>query len=46
MMVVTRVEETRNLYIILVGKSHEKRLFGRPRYRREDNIKTDFKFIG
>jgi hypothetical protein len=35
--------ETIYTYINLVGKTDGKRPFGRPRHRREDNIRTDFK---
>jgi hypothetical protein len=34
--------ESRDVYRILVGKPEEKRPFGRPRCRWEDNIKMDF----
>jgi hypothetical protein len=37
------MDEIRNVYKILVGKSEGKRLLGRPRCRRENNIKTDLK---
>jgi hypothetical protein len=37
--------EKRNEYRILVGKPEGKRLVGRPRCRRVDNIKIDFKMI-
>ena len=33
--------EKRNVYGVLVGKPHDKKPLGRPRYRREDNIKMD-----
>jgi hypothetical protein len=33
--------ERRCVYRVLVGKSEEKTSFGRPRCRREDNIKMD-----
>jgi len=33
----------RNAFKILVGKPEEKRLLRRPRYRREDNIRTDIR---
>jgi hypothetical protein len=33
--------ERRGLYIVLVEKPEEKRPLGRPRRRREDNIKMD-----
>ena len=37
---VARVEEKRIVYTILAGKPEGKRPLGRPRRRREDNIKT------
>jgi hypothetical protein len=43
---VARVEEKRNAYRILVGKSEGKRPLGRPRRRWEDNIKIDLREIG
>jgi hypothetical protein len=33
--------ERRGVYRILVGRPEGKRPLGRPRHRREDNIKTD-----
>jgi hypothetical protein len=38
--------DMRNAYKILVGKPEGKRLLGRPRCRREDNIKMDLRKIG
>jgi hypothetical protein len=38
--------EMRNAYKILVGKPEEKRPFGRPRRRCEDNIRMDLREIG
>jgi hypothetical protein len=38
--------EKRNAYRILVGKPEGKRPLGRPRHRREDNIKMDLREIG
>jgi len=38
--------ERRDAYRVLVGKPEGKRLFGRPRHRREDNMKTDFQEVG
>jgi PAS domain-containing protein len=38
---VTRIEEKRNAYILLVGKPEGKRSLGRPRRRWMDNIKMD-----
>jgi len=36
----------RNEYNILFGKLKRKRLLGRPRHRREDNIRIDLRKIG
>jgi hypothetical protein len=38
--------EMRNVYTILVGEPEEKRSFGKPRRRWEDNIKMDFRVGG
>jgi len=38
--------EGRGIYRILVGKRKGKRSFGRPRQRREDNIKMDLQEVG
>jgi len=38
--------EGRGMYRVLVGKHEGKRPLGRPRRRREDNIKTDLKEVG
>jgi hypothetical protein len=38
---VARMIEKRNAYRILVEKAEGKRLLGRPKRRREDNIKMD-----
>ena len=38
--------EKRGLYRILVGKPEGNRPLGRPRLRREDNIKLDFQEVG
>jgi hypothetical protein len=38
---LTRMEEMRNVYNILVGKSEGTRLLGRPRSKLEDNIRMD-----
>ena len=38
---VVRMEQSRNAYIVLVGKPEGKRPLGRPRCRWEDNIKVD-----
>jgi hypothetical protein len=43
---VTQVGEKRNAYRILVGKPEGKRPLGRPRRRRVDNIKMDFREMG
>jgi hypothetical protein len=43
---VARVVEMRNVFSILVGKSKDKRLLGRPRRRWEDNIKMYLRRIG
>jgi len=40
------MEEGRGVYRILVRRSEEKRPLGRPRLRREDDIKMDFREIG
>jgi hypothetical protein len=40
---VARMGETRNAYMILVGKPEGKRPLGRPRHRRVDNNKMDLK---
>jgi hypothetical protein len=36
----------RSVYMVLVGKPEEKRPLGRPRRRRKDNIKMDFREVG
>jgi hypothetical protein len=38
--------EGRKVYKVLVGKPEEKRPLGRPRRRREDGIRLDFREIG
>jgi hypothetical protein len=38
--------ESRGVYRVLVGKPEEKRPFGRPRLRWEDNIKMDLQEEG
>jgi hypothetical protein len=43
---VTRMEEKRNVYRLLVGKPQGKRPLGRPRRRWIDNIKMDLLEIG
>ena len=40
---VTRIEERRGAYRVLMGKPEEKRALGRPPHRVEDNIKMDFR---
>jgi hypothetical protein len=39
-------EKKRNAYMILVGKPGGNRPLGRPRRRREDNIRMDLREIG
>jgi hypothetical protein len=43
---VARMGERRGAYRALVGKPEGKRPFGRPRRRREDNIKMDLRVVG
>jgi hypothetical protein len=38
--------ERRGAYRALVGKPEERRPLGRPRHRREDNIKIDIREVG
>jgi hypothetical protein len=38
--------DVRNICYILIGKPKGKRLLGRPRRRREDNIRIGFREIG
>jgi len=38
--------ERRSIYRVLVGRPAGKRHFGRPRCRREDNIKMDLQDVG
>ena len=40
------MEQTRNTYRLLVGKSESKRSLGRPRLNWEDNIKMDLREVG
>ena len=40
---VARMEQSRNAYRDLVGKSEKKRPLGRPKRRWEDNIKMDLR---
>jgi hypothetical protein len=44
-MHVTIKREIRNAYRVLVAKSEGNRVLARHRYKREDNIKTDLKYI-
>ena len=43
---VARMEQSRSAYRVLVGKPEGKRPLGRPRRRREDNIKMDLREEG
>ena len=43
---VSRMEQFRNAYRVLVGKPESKRPLGRPRRRWEDNIKMDLREVG
>ena len=43
---VARIGERRCLYRVLVGQPVGKRLLGRRRHRREDNIKMDLQEVG
>ena len=43
---IARMEQSRNAYRVLVGKSEGKRPLGRPRHRWEDNIKMDLREVG
>ena len=38
--------EGRGVYRVLVGKPEERRPLGRPRRRREDNIRMDLREVG
>ena len=40
------MEQSRNAYRVLVGKTEEKRPLGRPRCRWEGNIKMDLREVG
>ena len=42
---IARMEQSRNAYRVLVGKSVGKRSLGRPRRRWEDNIKMDLREV-
>ena len=43
---VAHMEQSRNAYRVLVGKPEGKRPLGRPRHRREDNIKINLREVG
>jgi len=43
---VAHMGERRGVYRVLVGKPEGKRQLGRPRRRREDNIKMDLQELG
>ena len=43
---VARMGEDRGVHRVLVGKPEGKRPLGRPRHRREDNIKMDLQEVG
>ena len=43
---VARMGEGRGVHRVLVGKPEGKRPLGRPRRRREDNIKMDLEEVG
>ena len=43
---MARMEEGRGVHKILVGKPEGKRPLGRPRRKREDNIKMDLEEVG
>ena len=43
---LARMEQSTNAYRVLVGKPESRRPFGRPRRRREDNIKMDLREVG
>ena len=43
---MARVEEESGVHKVLVGKPEGKRPLGRPRRRREDNIKMDLEEVG
>jgi hypothetical protein len=43
---VARLREGRGVYRVLVGKPEGKRPMGRPKGRREDNIKMDLQEVG
>ena len=43
---MAHIGETIGVYRVLVGKPEGKRPLGRPRHRREDNIKIDLQEVG
>ena len=43
---VAHIGESRGIYRVLVGKPEGKRPLGRPRYKWEDNIKTNLQAVG
>ena len=43
---VARMEERRGVHKVLMGKPEGKRPLGRPRHRREDNIKMNLQEVG
>jgi hypothetical protein len=43
---VARMGEGRSFYKVLIGRPEGKRPLGRPRRRREDNIKMDLRVVG
>ena len=43
---MARMGEERGVYRLLVGKSEGQKPMGRPRSRREDNIKMDLQEVG
>jgi len=43
---VVRIGHSRGVYRVLVGKPEAKKPLGRPRGRREDNIKMDLQEVG
>ena len=45
-MHVARMGKRKFVYMVLVGKCEGKRPLGRPRFRREDNIKMDLQEVG
>ena len=43
---LARILESKCVYLVLVGKHEGKRPIGKPRHRREDNIKMDYQEVG